>query len=269
MKSRQVVGIVLGLILVLLAIMGHFMGFIDISTSNGQISFIAALALGIIIIASSFVDNKAKESSSTTSITETACPNCGRPVSTELDHCPECETVIAVSDDRPIRDIQRHGLSQKQSVLVTIIAIVVVVILVALFMEGSLLGQGEEWNGTCTYYYLDFYGDRDSMITGTCQLSFDRNGDSVSGILDIYPTSQVNVGSPGYIPAVEEHIQFEGTGNSTSIKFYTEAYIGPGGYEEVWEFTITDNGMLGKVTNLDTYAYLGLDSDPGAFILSK
>ncbi|HJX04843.1 MAG TPA: hypothetical protein VJ489_03395 [Thermoplasmata archaeon] len=40
-------------------------------------------------------------------------------------------------------------------------------------------------------------------------------------------------------------------------------------WKEVWEFTIDGDTMVGKVTNLDDYACLGLDSDPGAFVLTK
>ncbi len=275
MKSKQVVGIVLGIILISLAIAGYLMGSIDVTTSNGQISIIAAILLGIIVIANSLVSNKANGTPETTSMSEMICPSCGIPVSPDLDLCPGCETALPRPqktsspplDEQPAR---RHGLTQKQSAIV-VVAVVVVVMLAVLSYEGIIFNQNEEWDGTCTYYYLDLYGERDSRITGTCELSFTRDGDSVSGILDIYPTHQQDVGPPGYLPAVEEHIQFNGVGNSTVIQFYIDIPmgLGVGSHRELWEFTISGDSMSGKVTNLDTYTYLGLDSDPGAFVLSK
>jgi len=167
-------------------------------------------------------------------------------------------------------------MTKKQRWVPILIALTLVVVLgVFAWNSGWLLsparGISGHWEGTGTYYYLDFYGERDLKITARCEMDLEQRDNEVTGVFDIYPISQVDVGPAGYVPAVEEHKSISGIVEGTRFTFYIEKGIGPGSspYKEVWEFTFTTDNMQGKVTNLDDYAYLGDDSDDGAFSLTK
>jgi hypothetical protein len=78
--------------------------------------------------------------------------------------------------------------------------------------------------------------------------------------LDLYPTSQTPI-AEGAVPEPEHHIYIDGTYEITTLTFK--------GYKMQFEFEFLTDMATGQVTNLDTYAYLGLGSDPGAFHLAR
>ncbi len=279
MKASQIVGIVLGFILIFLALFVALYGYVPTDTTQGMISIGIAVLLGAMVVLSSLKEPKAaqKPVQAPTSF----CPYCGNQMQQVLASCPQCGRSLPQAEPPPPPDwtppeqpavLPPQANKQKQ-VVVAVLAIVVAVAFILIFFGSSFLGLGGpasgNWEGTATYYWLDLWGVRDSRITATVEMDLRQSGESVTGWLDIYPVTQTDVGDPGYVPAVQEHIEVDGRLNGTTLVFYTESYIAGQDYEERWEFTIDGNQMVGQVTNLDYFAYLGIDSDAGAFVLSK
>lgn len=282
MKPSQIVSLALGLLLIVLALFGVLSGLLPTDTTQGLLSVLFAVVLGLFIVASAFSKKDAKAPAQPTQAPPN-CPACGRPTAPGYMVCPYCGrplTTPAPEEPPPPPDQAapapaKPPMKKTQTVaIIVVVAIAVSALLVFLFFGSSLLGLGGpvagDWEGTATYYYLDAFGQRDSVITATCTMDLSQSGNSVSGVLDIYPTQQTDIGEPGYLPAVQEQKEIDGHVNGTRFWFYTESYMAiAGDYLELWEFTVENGHMVGRVTNLDTYAYLGLDSDAGAFVLDK
>lgn len=118
-----------------------------------------------------------------------------------------------------------------------------------------------EWEGTCVYYWLDLWGERDVKITATCEMSLEQNGNVVTGVFNIYPTKIEDIGEPGYVPPIQSNYRVDGIVSGTTLTFDTN--------NEQWKFGFTTDLLSGGVTNVDDYAYLGSDSDPNDFKLSR
>ncbi len=282
MKASQIVGLVLGLIVIVLALMAYLTGSIDIGTQTGAISLMAAIFLGIMVILSS-MKQKTPQMAPTAMQPSTACPRCGTGVQPEFVACPRCGMALPGGDLPPPppdyvpppgeqrAQVAKKPVSKQQTAAIAVVVVVVIVIVFFMF-SGSMLGLGAKWTGTAKYYTLNIYGERDSVVNGEIQMTLKLSGTTASGTIDITPLTQVDVGSPGYTPEPEEHFRFSGDyDGSSQVLFYTEMTFGPdaGTAKEQWKFTITGNSMVGQVTNMDTYAYIGLDSDTGAFVLTK
>ncbi len=126
-----------------------------------------------------------------------------------------------------------------------------------------------EWEGTCVYYWLDIWGERDVKITGTCKMSLKQNGNVVTGVFDIYPTKYEDIGEAGYTPPIESHYRVNGIVSGTTLTFDNFAgKIGTMGGEQ-WKFTFTTDRLSGGVTNVDYSSYSGSDSDPYDFVLAR
>ncbi len=126
-----------------------------------------------------------------------------------------------------------------------------------------------EWEGTCVYYWLDIWGERDVKITGTCKMSLKQNGNVVTGVFDIYPTKYEDIGEAGYTPPIESHYRVNGIVSGTTLTFDNFAgKIGTMGGEQ-WKFTFTTDKLSGGVTNVDYSSYSGSDSDPYDFVLAR
>ncbi len=126
------------------------------------------------------------------------------------------------------------------------------------------------WVGIGVYYTFDLFGERSSKVTADVVLTLTQDGDTVTGILNVYPTEQVPIGQELYVPELEGHSEISGTVSMPTITFYVGSLVA--GTKEEWEFTVdtdTKNSMSGQVTNLDTGYYLGRDSDPKAFNLAR
>lgn len=271
MKARQIVSIVLGMILILLALYMLLARVPATETQTGQMSVLFAVFLGVFIVASGLKQPKTKELPAG----QDQLPP--PPPTTDEDLPPPPPGYEPAPQPQPALQRPKPSTSVKtqQIVAVIVVAIVVVAAFLVLF-GGSILGIGGPfsgtWRGTAEYYYIDIYGQRDSKIDGTVVMKLTQTGSTVKGTLDIQPTNQVNLGDPGYVPAVEEHKSISGSVNGTRLTFYVEGVMFTGyasNYMEFWEFTKTDSTLVGKVTNLDTYAYLGIESDSGGFQLSK
>lgn len=279
MKASQIVGIVLGFILIFLAMFVALFGYVPTDTSQGMISIGAAVLLGAMIVLSSLREQKTAQKPA--QAPASYCPYCGKQMQQGLASCPQCGRSLPQDEPPPPPDwtppapasVPAPQMNKQKQIVIAVLAVVVVVVLVLVFFGSSFLGLGGpasgNWEGTATYYWLDLWGERDSRITATCEMDLRQSGDRVTGWLDIHPLTQTDVGEPGYIPVVEEHIEVDGRINGTKLVFYTESYIAGQDYEERWEFTVDGDQMVGQVTNLDEFAYLGIESDAGAFVLSK
>ena len=279
MKASQIVGIILGFILIFLAMFVALFGYVPTDTTQGMISIGASLLLGAMVVLSSLKEPKAaqKPAQAPTSF----CPYCGKQVQQEQVACPHCGRSLPQAEPPPPPDwtpptqasATAPPVNKQKQIVIAVLAVVIVVVLVLVFFGSSFLGLGGpasgNWEGTATYYYLDYWGERDSRITATCEMDLRQSGSSVTGTLDIYVVTQTDVGEPGYVPAVDEHIEVNGQVNGTKLVIYTESYIAGQDYEDFFEFTINGNEMVGQVMNLDDYAYLGIESDVGAFVLTK
>ncbi|EKE23623.1 MAG: hypothetical protein ACD_6C00398G0001 [uncultured bacterium] len=118
------------------------------------------------------------------------------------------------------------------------------------------------WKGTnCVLYNMNLYGERAYKITADITMTLTQNGNSVTGTLDLFPSSQSRL--PGIdlgVPEPEHHSYINGTISSTKFTFKTN--------NETWEFDTLSRSMTGKVTNTDNSKYLGIDSDERAFLLT-
>ncbi len=119
-----------------------------------------------------------------------------------------------------------------------------------------------KWKGTnCVFYNLNINGERAYKITANVTMDLKQSGNTVTGLMDIYPQSQERL--PGIdigVPEPEHHTTINGTISSTRFTF-------TGGKYEKWEFQCLSRSMRGKVSNLDTSMFLGIESEEGAFLL--
>jgi len=271
MKPKQIVGVVLGIILLLLALMAFLMGGPTTEGQTGQISLLFAVVLGVIIIVSNLKEPKAKQAPGAQQEQPLPPP----PSDEELPPPPPgYEPPTSPQPQQAIHPPTAAKAKKTPQVVAVVIVVIVAVALILVMFGGTLLGLGGPfsgtWKGTGDYYYVDIFGQRDSYIHGSVVMKLTQTGSTVKGTLNIEVLTQVDVGDPGYVPAVDEHKSVRGTVNGTTVVFMIKG-LGVGGteYTERWDFTKVGNELVGKVTNLDTYAYLGLDSDAGAFHLSK
>ncbi len=123
------------------------------------------------------------------------------------------------------------------------------------------------WSGTGVFYQLDSEGVRVLKVTANCHMDLVQNGDQLVGTFDIYPTAQEPTGLGDWVPETEHHKAVNGL-ISGALFTFTQQGIGNMGGER-WDFAFTTDLMQGHVTNLDTTYYLGLDSDPNLFHLTR
>lgn len=120
-----------------------------------------------------------------------------------------------------------------------------------------------KWKGTsCVFYNLNLYGERAYKVTANVTMDLKQSGSTVTGLMDIFPQSQERL--PGIdlgVPEPEHHTTINGTISSTRFSFTV-------GTTEKWEFQCLSRSMRGKVSNLDTKYYLGVESEEGAFLLT-
>ena len=123
-----------------------------------------------------------------------------------------------------------------------------------------------DWEGTCVYYELNMWGERDVKVTATCEMHLKQKGNAVTGVLDIYPTQYEDVGEEGYVQPIEGHSSIDGIISGTTLTFDISSL---GSTKEQWEFTFTTDLLSGGVTNVDDNFYLGRDSDSHSFRLMR
>ncbi|HOY66778.1 MAG TPA: hypothetical protein PLP29_07795 [Candidatus Ozemobacteraceae bacterium] len=121
------------------------------------------------------------------------------------------------------------------------------------------------WRGTnCVFYNLNFNGQRATKLTGDLILKVTgQSGNAVTGTLAITVRNQEKMPNvDNMIPEPNYPASTFTSGNISSTKF-TFVY----GYNK-FEFETLSDSMLGKVSNCDQ-KFAGLDSDAGAFLLTK
>ncbi|MBI0582783.1 MAG: right-handed parallel beta-helix repeat-containing protein [Methanomassiliicoccus sp.] len=149
-------------------------------------------------------------------------------------------------------------------------AVLVVVVLVAASTMGWLpIGSGKltgardiggQWEGTATYWSYNIYGEKALLIEANVEMKLTLNGNHVTGIIDMDITSQTPL-SDLYVLEPDGHFQIDGTYESTTLTFET--------YKTEFRFEFLTDMATGQMTNLDTYAYLGLGSEPSAIHLQR
>jgi hypothetical protein len=129
--------------------------------------------------------------------------------------------------------------------------------------SGKLSGArdiGGSWEGTASFWSYNIYGEKAVLIEATIQMEIKLNGNQVTGTMEIYPTSQTPIAELAVLEP-ENHLRIDGTYELTTLTFMT--------YKTQFEFEFLTDMATGQATNLDTYAYLGLGSEPGAFHLAR
>ncbi len=103
MKPSQVVGVIFGLILMLVAIGAYYSGEASTRTEQGQISIALALLIGIMVIFGSLSSKKKDQKAEQQPVAVAQqlapgvtgkCPSCGRDVASEYLVCPYCGKVL-------------------------------------------------------------------------------------------------------------------------------------------------------------------------------
>lgn len=130
--------------------------------------------------------------------------------------------------------------------------------------SGKLSGArdiGGEWEGTGTFWNYNIFGDKGMLIEANFHMKITLNGNHVTGVLDIYPTSQTKITDDIAVQEPENHLSINGNYEITTLTFET--------YDTVFEFEFLTDMATGTMTNTDDYAYLGLGSDHGAIHLKR
>ncbi|HNW36822.1 MAG TPA: hypothetical protein PKM25_17920, partial [Candidatus Ozemobacteraceae bacterium] len=122
------------------------------------------------------------------------------------------------------------------------------------------------WKGTnCVFYNLNLAGQRALKLTGDITLKVkSQSGNAVTGTMALTITKQEKMpGIDGMSPEPNYPESTFTNGNISSTKF-TFVY----GYN-TFEFETLSDSMRGKVSNRDKNTYAGLESDEGAFLLTR
>jgi hypothetical protein len=118
-----------------------------------------------------------------------------------------------------------------------------------------------KWTGTnFVFYNFNAFGERGMKVTADIAMELKQSGNTVTGLMEIYPRQQEAVGEMP-IPEPEHHSTINGTISSTRFSFTADG-------REKWEFETLSRMMRGKVTNLDQDKFLGIESEEGAISLS-
>lgn len=121
------------------------------------------------------------------------------------------------------------------------------------------------WKGAnCVFYNLNLYGERAYKVTGDVSMTLNQSGNTVTGVFSIDVKSNelmpgIDLGAPE-----PDHLGssiVNGRISSTRFTFTSG--------KESWEFSTLTDMMRGKVSNLDTNAFLGIESENGAFSLQR
>lgn len=130
--------------------------------------------------------------------------------------------------------------------------------------SGKLSGArdiGGEWQGTGTFWNYNIFGEKGMLIQATFHMKITLNGNHVTGVLDIYPTSQTKVTDDIAVQEPENHLSIDGNYEVTTLTFET--------YDTAFEFNFLTDMATGKMTNTDDNNFLGLGSEAGAIHLQR
>jgi parallel beta-helix repeat protein len=152
------------------------------------------------------------------------------------------------------------------AVVVVIVAVLVVTASMGLLPIGSgkLSGARDisgEWEGTGTFWNYNIFGEKGMLIEANFHMKITLNGNHVTGVLDIYPTSQTKITDDIAVQEPENHLSIDGNYEVTTLTFED--------YYTMFEFDFLTDMATGQMTNTDDNNYLGLGSDHGAIHLQR